>query len=89
MFRLADVVPVANPIKGGETGESFSEIYEKALGLMDIRSFDKMSEEERARYDKAIAYLAEMVPDPQNATTNASRFLIYSKLRKKCVQQQQ
>ncbi len=86
MFRLTDIVPVANPVRGGETGESFSEIYEKALRLMDIRSFDKMSEEERERYEKAVGYLAEIIPDPQNVTDYVSRFSIYSRLRRKCVQ---
>ena len=87
MFRLADIVPVVNPVKGGETGESFSELYEKALRLMDIRSFDKMSKEEHERYNKSIAYLAEVIQDPQNFTNNVTRFALYARLRKKYVSQ--
>lgn len=83
MFRLADAVAAVNPVKGGETGESFSELYEKALQVMDIRSFDKMSGEELERYDKSIAYLAETIQDPQNDTNSVTRLSLYTRLRKK------
>lgn len=81
MFRLTDVVPVANPMQGGETGESFMDMYEAVLNQLDVRGFDKKTQEDRNRYRKAIDYLAEPVNDPEDLTRNATRLDLYTRLQ--------
>lgn len=81
MFRLTDVVPVANPMQGGETGESFMDMYGAVLNQLDVRGFDKKTQEDRNRYRKAIDYLAEPVKDPEDLTREGTRLELYSRLQ--------
>lgn len=83
MFRLSDIVPVANPLEGGETGESFMDMYETVISQLDVRGFDQKTQTDRARYEKALSYLSQSIPDPQNLTRNATRLDLYSRFQSK------
>ena len=77
MFALTDVVPGIYPLGGAETGESLAETYSNILNWMEIKGFDKKTEEEKKRYLKAVVYLTQNVPDPLNVTVNVTRFSLY------------
>ena len=77
MFFLADIIPGRYPLRGAETGESMSVIYEDVLNKMEVKGFNEKTQAEKERYVKAISYLAEEIPDPLDVTMNVTRFGLY------------
>ena len=83
MFRLSDVVAAADPVRGGETGESFLEYYLMVLNQIDVRGFEQKTADDRKRYEKAISYLSQSGPDPEDITQNVTKLELYTRLQKK------
>lgn len=81
-FRLSDTLPTFNPLGGGLTGKSLSTIYENILYTIDTSTSesDPFSQES---YTSAIAYLTELVPDPEGKSApNVSRYELYYQYQK-------
>ena len=59
MFRLADATPGANPLRGGDKGDSLAEHYEKILNELSVKGVATMTREGVKKYEQTLAYLAE------------------------------
>ena len=79
MFRLTDIKPGPDPLRGGETGESFFDAYEKVLNGMYVRDYN----ENKGMYEEAAAFLAQKVPDPAGNNESAPLFDIYKRLQER------
>ena len=44
MFRLADIIPSPNPLRGGHTGQSLAHVYEQILGQLSFRTEDAIKQ---------------------------------------------
>ena len=73
MFRLTDSVPGVDPLRGGDTGESFVEHYEAAVGNLDVRGFSKKTRDALNKYKQAVTFLSEGILDPENLDEQVSR----------------
>ena len=80
MFRLSDITPAADPIKAGETGESFLDAYDSVLNNMYVRDYN---EKNTAIYSEAIDFLSEKIPDPYEEDKTVARFEMYKTLQEK------
>ena len=81
-FKLADTVPSLKPLAGEPTGMSLSNIYKNILytintGQSQSHIFDT------PEYKSAIDYLHEMIADPENVTSNTTRFELYYRYKKR------
>ena len=81
MFRLSDITPTLNPVRGGSSGNSLAEAYKLAVNSMDIRNFTNRNKEYKLTYDDIIMKLAEEVPHPNSTTEKVKLIRIYRQLQ--------
>ena len=77
LFRLVDYKPGVDLLQGAESGESFSRTYEYILGQLDIRDFEKLSENQQKYQQEAVRLLIELVKDPENPDNEITRWDLY------------
>ena len=80
MFNLADVVPGIDPFNGFETGESMAAIYRDLIGKIEIKNFEALSDAKKKRLAESIAYLIEVVNDPEERDPNTQEFVKVTRL---------
>ena len=83
MFKLSDIVPATDPLRGGETGESFSDIYESIVNRMDVRGFSAKSEDAKMKYQEAVDFLSEKISDPEELSETVTRLDLYTRLQRR------
>ncbi len=81
MFQLADAVPGANPLTGGETGLSLARIYETILGSMDVVNFAELTALGRNIYNESLNELLKPLPDPDDADKTVPLLQLYSRFQ--------
>ncbi len=80
MFRLSDITPAADPMKAGETGESFMEAYEAVLSNMYVRDYNERSS---VKYDEAIEFLSAQISHPFEMNKTVARFEMYKTMQER------
>ena len=80
-FKLADTLPSLTSLAGVPTGKSLSTIYGNILYTIDTSKSQSLIFDTK-EYKSAIEYLQEQVPDPENITSNTTRFELYYRYKK-------
>jgi hypothetical protein len=70
LFNLVDVIPGIDPLRGQESGESFSRTYKNILGRMDIKGVDKIAQDQRVRQQQSVDFLTEIPERSQDECDN-------------------
>lgn len=78
MFHLADVTPGIYPLRGAESGESMSTIYNNILQRMEVKGFIKSI---RQHSKKVMQLLKKEVADPRNPSRLIPIFKLYRRLK--------
>ena len=79
-FKLADTLP-SLALFGEPTGKSLLTIYDNILYTIDTSNSQSLVFD-TPEYKSAIKYLEEQVPDPENITSNTTRFELYYRYKK-------
>ena len=78
-FDIADVMVGADPFSGGVSGKSMATAYETILSQIKLLGLETKTNEAQAKYNMALAYLTQVVADPDNLTMNATKLSLYER----------
>ena len=76
-FDLADIVPSANPFNGEVSGRSLASIYNNMLRDIRIKNLEDQGKPIVALYKKAVEFLNEVVPHPEDLDKKVTRLALY------------
>lgn len=85
MFKLSDIVPASDPLRGGETGDSLSDVYESIVNRMDVRGFSGKSEDAKLKYQESVDFLSAKIADPEDLSESVTRLDLYTRLQRRLV----